>query len=144
MSRKRHRPHRWRGPRRHDRHFRLWPERVRDILNAAKELMAFTAGMTFEEFAADRRTLKAALADIAIMGEAARFIPGRLAAAHPQIPFDDLRETRNFVIHTYFHVEPRVLWETIKIELPSLVRRLEELLAKHHPEKPPGRNPDED
>jgi uncharacterized protein with HEPN domain len=42
---------------------------------------------------------------LAIIGEAVRAIPPELEAAHPEIPWDDVRGMRNIVIHEYFQFE---------------------------------------
>jgi uncharacterized protein with HEPN domain len=54
---------------------RNWKMRIEDILEAIDEIASFTHGMTFETFAADRRTVRAVLYDFVIIGEAARHIP---------------------------------------------------------------------
>jgi uncharacterized protein with HEPN domain len=97
---------------------------VRDIVIAGRECIAFTAGMTEAEFALDLRTQKAVLMNLIIIGEAARFMPAKIMAMHPGVAWDDLRELRNFVVHVYFRVEARMVWETVRGELPGIVKRL--------------------
>ena len=108
---------------------RSWRDRVRDILDAAQEIRHFTKGMDFDGFAADARTQKAVLADFGIIGEAARHVPADVTDAHPDVPWRAMREMRNVVVHAYFHVDPRIVWDTIDRDLPDLVGRLEQLLA---------------
>jgi uncharacterized protein with HEPN domain len=117
---RRRRAKRWRqGSLRH------WPERIKDMLQAARECTAFTAGMTFEQFRDDAKTMKAVIANIAIIGEAARYVPDKIAEKHQHIPWDDMREVRNMVIHAYFGVDPRVMWETVHRDVPRLIHQLE-------------------
>jgi len=112
---------------------RRWPDRVRDILDAIDEIEDFTGAMDYEQFAADRRTFKAALADFSIIGEAARHIPDDVAAAHPRIPWRQIRDMRNVIVHAYFGVEPKIVWKTIREDLPALRTQLEELLRSEGP-----------
>jgi uncharacterized protein len=125
-------------PRRHEREQvqRHWADRVRDIVVASKECLEFTSGMTLEQFAADLKTQKAVLMNLVIIGEAAKFTPGRIVRQHPAVAWEDMRELRNFVVHVYFRVEPRLVWETVHRELPAVARRLEAILADRNP---PGR-----
>jgi uncharacterized protein with HEPN domain len=51
---------------------RNWQERIEDILAAIAEIGSFMAGMNREQFLADAKTLKAEVADLTIIGEAAR------------------------------------------------------------------------
>lgn len=109
---------------------RRWQDRLRDIVAAMDEILAFTDGMSFEAFAADPRTQKAVLADFAIIGEAVRHLPDELCDAHPDIPWQDMRDMRNFVVHVYFSVEPGVVWDTIKTDLPDLAQALRAHIAE--------------
>jgi len=125
-----HHGNRFPRARRHEREQlnRHWADRVRDIVLACHECAAFTAGLTLEQYARDVRTHKAVLMNLVIIGEAAKYTPGRITRTHPSIAWDDLRELRNFVVHVYFRVEHRLVWETVHRELPHVARRLEELL----------------
>ena len=39
-----------------------------------------------------------------------------------------MRAMRNFVIHAYFSIEPAIVWETIRSDLPDLAARLRGIL----------------
>lgn len=109
-------------------------ERLLDILEAIEEIQQFTAGMTFDQFQADRKTLKAVMADFAIMGEAAGHIPETLTKQHPTVPWAVMRAMRNRMVHVYFSVSPLVLWDTVQQDLPALIASLRQLLqALDHP-----------
>ena len=83
---------------------RNWQNRLQDVLVAIAEIQEFTAGKTFEEFQGDRKTIRAVLYDLAIVGEAVRSIPPEVEALYPEIPWLDVRGMRNIVIHEYFQV----------------------------------------
>jgi uncharacterized protein with HEPN domain/predicted nucleotidyltransferase len=109
---------------------RDWRLRIQDILETIAEIEDFTEGMTFESFATDKKTIKAVISNISIIGEAARskHIPTDVQVRHPEIPWDDMRGIRNKVVHEYFRVELKILWQTIKHDLPPLIPKLQELL----------------
>jgi uncharacterized protein with HEPN domain len=104
-------------------------ERIRDILDAIAEIDRFVAGMTYEQFEADPKTIKAVIADLAVIGEAARHLPDDLLQQHPDIPWHLIRGMRNRLIHSYFEIEPQILWDTIRIDLEPLVDELRRLLS---------------
>ena len=108
---------------------RPWPERVRDILDVIEEIGAFCAGMSFEEFEGDAKTRKAVAADLAIVGEAARHVPDEVANDHPEVPWAVMRGMRNRIIHVYFDVDPGILWDTVKRDLPPLIPMLAAMIA---------------
>lgn len=109
---------------------RDWKLRVQDILQAIAEIQTFTAGMTFEEFQADTKTIRAVIADITILGEAANSIPADVQAQYPEVPWTEIRGIRNIVVHEYFQVQLDVLWRTIQDSLPPLVPQLQAMLEQ--------------
>ena len=107
---------------------RDWRERVRDILDAIAEIQTFTRGMDFDAFCADAKTLKAVELDFIVIGEAASQIPEDVEEAYPQVPWSLMRAMRNRLVHVYFSVDERLLWETVQNDLPVLVPALQSLL----------------
>ena len=108
---------------------RSWRDRVRDILDAIGEVQSFTAGLMFEQFAADPKAVKAAAMDFIVLGEAAGQIPPDVRAAHPEIPWDIMRGMRNRLVHAYFAIDSKIVWDTIQDDLPPLIDPLQQLLG---------------
>jgi uncharacterized protein with HEPN domain len=50
------------------------------------------------------------------------------AIAAPDIPWEDMRAMRNFVVHEYFGVNDAILWDTVRRDLPDLEEPLIRLL----------------
>jgi uncharacterized protein with HEPN domain len=109
--------------------FRDWRFRVRDILAALRAIARYTDGMTMGEFVGDPRTMDAVVRNLMTMGESIRWIPEPILEAHPDVPWRTLRGMRNVVVHEYFGVDPAILWETVRGDLPPLEADLEAVLA---------------
>ena len=107
---------------------RGWQDRVRDILNAIAEIQKFTAGMDFESFKVDDRSIRAVEMNFIIIGEAANQIPEEVEERHTSIPWSLMRAMRNRIVHVYFKVDEKVMWDTVQNDLPPLVPELEKLL----------------
>jgi uncharacterized protein with HEPN domain len=107
---------------------RDWKERIQDILEAISEIQAFTLNMGFEAFSADAKTSKAVELDLIVIGEAANQIPDRVQEANPQIPWSLMRAMRNRLVHVYFSVDAKLLWDTVQKDLPELKTALDRLL----------------
>ncbi|MCL6435635.1 MAG: DUF86 domain-containing protein [Leptolyngbyaceae cyanobacterium HOT.MB2.61] len=58
------------------------------MLAAIEEIREFIKDITFDEFQGDRKTVRAVLYNLAIIGEAVRGIPPELEASHPEIPWE--------------------------------------------------------
>jgi uncharacterized protein with HEPN domain len=109
--------------------FRDWRFRVRDILAAIQAAIAYCDDLDAETFAADRKTVDAVIRNLVVMGESVRWIPGPIKEAHPSVPWSTMRGVRNIVVHEYFGVDQAILWETVQLDLPPLVGKLEAVLA---------------
>ncbi len=109
---------------------REWRLRVQDILDAIATIQDYTAGIEYAAFTRDRRTMDAVLRNITVIGEAASRIPEAIQAASPDIPWADMRDMRNVVVHEYFGINKQILWDTTQTDLPSLVDRLKGLLNR--------------
>ena len=65
----------------------------------------------------------------AVIGEASRHIPDAVVAAHPGLPWTEVRAMRNVIVHEYFGVTDETLWKTAREDLPALVEPLRRLLT---------------
>jgi uncharacterized protein with HEPN domain len=84
--------------------------------------------MDFEAFNADAKTSKAVELDLIVIGEAANQIPDFVQEKNPQIPWSLMRAMRNRLVHVYFSVDARLLWDTVQKDLPELETALKHLL----------------
>jgi uncharacterized protein with HEPN domain len=99
-------------------------------LDAAAEIAHFTEGMDYAAFAQDAKTLKAVTANFAIIGEAANHVPDEIRESHPEIAWNQMRNMRNIIVHVYHGVDPAIVWDTLKNDLPDLLRQLERLIKE--------------
>ena len=51
-------------------------------------------------------------------------------AQHPELPWRKTRNMRNIVIHTYFNVDLKILWQTVTEDLPKLKQQVDHLLTE--------------
>jgi uncharacterized protein with HEPN domain len=107
---------------------RNWKLRIQDILESVAAVEGYVAGMTFQEFVRDRRTIDAVVRRFTVIGDAANHVPEEICSRNPRIPWADMRAMRNFVVHEYFGVGEETLWDTIHEDLPGIVEPLQQLL----------------
>lgn len=60
-------------------------QRLRDIVDNIEAITTFTAGMSFEEFRADRKTVYAVVRGLEIVSEASRRLPREVLDRHPEM-----------------------------------------------------------
>ena len=107
---------------------REYSDFINDIVDSVHAIEEFVRGMTFEDFASDRKTIYAVIRGIEVMGEAAKKIPEAVRSEHPAVPWKQMAGIRDKLIHEYFGVELEVLWKTIQEDLPSLKTAIEDLV----------------
>lgn len=98
--------------------------RIGDILSAIDKIQRYTADVNEDSFALDEKTLDAVLRNLSVIGEAASHLSDDYVTAHPEIPWSEMRGMRNIIIHEYFGVSIAIVWQTVSVDLPTLVAPL--------------------
>jgi len=101
---------------------------LRDILQAAKDIRDFSAGISRDAFVADEKTRSAVLYKFAIMGEATKLLPEEVREQYPEIPWRSIAGLRDKVIHGYIGVDYELLWETITKKIPVVISGVQAIL----------------
>lgn len=84
--------------------------------------------MSLDDFQNDPKTLMAVVAELTIIGEAARHVPDEIVEAHGDIPWALIRGMRNRIVHDYYDVDPVIVWDTVQNDLNPLIPPLQALL----------------
>jgi len=67
---------------------------------------------------------------VEIVGEAANQVTDQGRAQAQDIPWADIVGMRNRLVHAYFDINRGILWWTVQLDLPPLVKTLERILGK--------------
>jgi len=85
-------------------------------------------GKDYETFKEDAKSIRAVEMNFIIIGEAANQIPEDVEEKYMAIPWSLMRAMRNRMVHVYFNVDEKLMWDTIQNDLPRLIPELEKLL----------------
>ncbi len=102
---------------------------LNDIIESISDIREFTKGMTAEDFAKDRKTIKAVVRSFEIIGEAANKIPLHILANYPETPWPEIVGMRNRLIHEYFGIDLEIVWQTIEEDLIPLEKTIRKMLS---------------
>lgn len=93
---------------------------LQDIIDASLHAETFVAGMSFDAFVSDTKTLWATIRALEIVGEATRNIPESLRERYPAIPWRAMAGMRDKLIHAYASVDAEVVWKTVHEDVPAM------------------------
>jgi len=102
--------------------------RLRHILDAAKEALSFISGKSRSDLNTDRMLVLSLVKEIEIIGEAAGKVSGETRGKYNTIPWLDMIDMRNHLIHIYFEIDLDILWDTVIKDLLPLVSELEKIV----------------
>jgi len=104
---------------------------VEDIIEAMDDAMSFVEGVGYDDFIKDRKTAYAVTRAVEIIGEAVKKIPERVKKRNSKIPWKRMAGMRDKLIHEYFGVDLRRVWNTVKKDIPNLKPLFKKILKDY-------------
>jgi uncharacterized protein with HEPN domain len=106
--------------------------RVRHMLDATLEAIAFARNRNRDDLNNDRMLVLSLVKSIEIIGEAAAKITKESQQEHAEVPRWSIIAMRNRLIHAYFDIDLDRVWDTVVDDLPPLIHSLEEILQQEN------------
>ena len=94
-------------------------ERLRDILEAINNIEKY-ASQGKQVFEQNELIQVWIVHHLQIIGEASAAMSRSLIEDNPEIPWRDIIDFRNILVHEYFRVDTKIVWTVVKRELPQL------------------------
>jgi len=107
--------------------------RLQHMLDAALDAIEFLGETTFEELQSDRKLGNSIVRSLEIIGEAAANVTKATQAKYSKIEWAVIIGMRNRLIHAYFDINYHIVWQTVKENLPPLIKQLQSILRNSEP-----------
>lgn len=107
-----------------------------DMLRFAKEVRAFTADRTFQQYQDDIFFRRAVERSVQLIGEAAKRVSRQFEDDHPEIPWNRIIVQRHRIVHEYDRIDDGIIWSVAQKYVPILIEQLEAILPP--PPQVPG------
>jgi len=104
---------------------------LKDILKEIDNISKFTESINYENFVSDEMRYYATIRCLELIGESVRQLSEQFKEANPEIEWRKIVDLRNILIHEYFEIEPEIIWDVIKNEIPNLKYFILEYLDKN-------------
>lgn len=92
---------------------------VEDIIDSISKINKYVAGIDYQKFVNDDRTVDAVIRNFEIIGEASWRLPPEFKSKHSNIDWEKLRGFRNRIVHDYFGIDYEIVWNIISNTLPE-------------------------
>ena len=90
------------------------------IQEAIESIEEYLQDVEYNDFASCKMMVDAVIRELEIIGEASDNLSKDFFDKHSDMLWRRMKNMRNFLIHEYFGVDTKVVWDTCKNDLPGL------------------------
>jgi len=94
------------------------------IRRAIESIGTYLEGIDYNGFQGNNMLIDALVRELEIIGEAVNNLSEQFKKDNPEIPFRDITDMRNFLIHEYFGVNKKVVWTTCNEDILDLKKKI--------------------
>ena len=111
----------------------VWSQSVEDILPGIEKIQTYTRDLDEPKFLLDGKTQDAVVHNLAVIGEAAGKLPEFIKQKSPEIEWIKITALRNILVHEYFGIDQKIVWDAVQHKLPDLASACRRLLEASGP-----------
>lgn len=101
---------------------------LEDILTAANKVLKYTKGLSYDDLIDNDLVSDAVIKNILVIGEATKNISDEIREANPHVEWRKMAGMRDMMIHGYFSINYRIVWDVVQNKIPALKKQMEQLL----------------
>ena len=102
---------------------------IKHILDAIAAIERYTKDVSKEQFLnkSNQMMQDAVIRELEVIGEAVKRLSDNLKEKSTDVPWRDIGDMRNILIHEYFGVDLEIVWETLQSDIPQLKKILSQV-----------------
>ena len=94
------------------------------MIKYCEDSIKYIDGLNFESFSANELVLTFSIFSLSQLGELVVNLSEEVKLQHNEIPWNALKSIRNRIVHDYDGVQYRIIWDTLKDDIPTLIKQL--------------------
>jgi uncharacterized protein with HEPN domain len=98
------------------------------MLEAARKAVGFAKCSSREGLDSDEKLAFALTKLIEIVGEASKHVSRDFRETHPELPWAEMAQARDRLIHGYFDLDYGIIWTIASVHLPGVIAALKEIV----------------
>jgi hypothetical protein len=102
---------------------------LKDIREAIERIQRYVGTLSLDDFLNNTEKQDAIVRNFEIIGEAAKSLPAEFRKKHKHVEWTEMAGFRDKLIHHYFGLNLRILWDVVQGKLPQLHERIVQLLS---------------
>jgi uncharacterized protein with HEPN domain len=100
---------------------------INDLTEACEDILSFTKGMSYSDFASDKKTINAVIRSLEVIGEATKNLPASFRSNYPDMPWKQMTSMRDKLIHDYFGIDIQMVWQAVEKHIPHILALIREI-----------------
>lgn len=104
--------------------------RLQNIYDAILEIQTYIANNSYEVFQSNSMMQFACVKQLEIIGEAANHLTQTFRNLYSEIQWREIIALRNLLIHEYFGIDTKIVWDIVKNDLPQLKLQIGKILEQ--------------
>ena len=97
-----------------------------DIQHAAALISSYLNGIDQVQFERSTEKQDSVLLRLIVIGEAVSRLTPAFKERHPAVPWRQIKDMRNFLVHDYDRISAIIAWRAASADVPELIRLLGE------------------
>ena len=103
--------------------------RLEHMLHAIDNIMTYTNGKDAQDLEDDSMLFFAVVKNIEIIGEAAFKLTKAFCKKHQETPWDSIAKMRHVLVHDYYQIKSKEVWNVIAQDLAPLLKQISDYLV---------------
>jgi uncharacterized protein with HEPN domain len=110
---------------------------ITDMIRYSERAIRHVSGLSRDELQADETRSDALLHALSILGEASTRVSEPTRLRFPEIPWKQIKGTRNVLVHRYDWVNWDIIWSAVTADIPAMLPTLVAIRDTLLAEEPP-------